>query len=56
MDMGKEPTIGFTLICPGCGKDETYFSATYQSWVCQRKICGKTFNLEDTKKEEKEDG
>lgn len=54
--MAKEPTIGLTLNCPGCGSDETYFSAYHQAWVCQRPNCGKTFTFEDTKKEGKEDG
>ena len=53
MDMGKEPTIGLTLNCPDCGSDETYFSATYQAWVCLNKRCSrKTFTFDDTKKEE----
>ena len=54
--VAKEATIGLTLTCPYCGSDKTYFSAYYQAWKCTEENCGRTFTLEDAKKEGKDNG
>jgi len=47
----SEPTIGYTLTCPHCGSNNTYYSALHQAWQCQDEDCGELFSLSDVEEE-----